>query len=169
MGWNSGKDTKVKAALIIEVLGKPPEHLIETLEKIIEGIDKEKGVKVLSKNVKEPQQLNDNPEFYTSFAEIEVEVEEILYLIMLMFKYMPAHIEIISPETITLNNNGWDELLNELTRRLHGYDEVARVLGIEKNILERKLRDLMEKMPKEEQKSSSKSTEKDSKSKKIKD
>jgi hypothetical protein len=167
MGWNS-KDTKIKAAMIIEVLGKPPEHLIDTLEKLIEGIDKEKGVKVLSKNVKEPQSLKDNPEFYTSFAEIEVEVEEILYLIMLMFKYMPAHIEIISPETITLNNNGWDELLNELTRRLHGYDEVARVLGIEKNILERKLRDLMEKMPKEEQKSSPKSPEKNSKGKKIK-
>jgi hypothetical protein len=168
MGWNSGKDAKIKAAMIIEVLGKPPEHLIETLNKLIEEIDKEKGVKVLSKTVREAQPLKDNPEFYTSFAEIEVELEEILYLVMLMFKYMPAHIEIISPETISLTNNGWDEILNELTRRLHGYDEVARVLGVEKNILERKLRDLMEKMPKEEQKSSPKSSEQDSKDKKIK-
>ena len=81
--------------------------------------------------------------FYTTFAEIEVEVEEILYLAILMFKYMPAHIEIVEPELIVLTNNGWNDILNELTRRLHGYDEVARVLQVEKDILEKKLREVL--------------------------
>ena len=56
---------------------------------------------------------------------------------------MPAHIEIIEPEMIVLTNSGWNDVLNELTRRLHGYDEVARVLQIEKDILEKKLREVL--------------------------
>ena len=56
---------------------------------------------------------------------------------------MPAHIEILSPESISLTNNGWNELFNELSRILHGYDEVARVLQVEKEILTKNLKELM--------------------------
>jgi len=139
---NKELETKgIRAAMMIEVIGKPPEHLIETLNNIIKQIDEEKGVDIKEKKIKEPVLMKDQKDFYTSFAEIEVEVEEILHLARLMFKYMPAHIEIISPELIALTNNGWNDILNELTRRLHGYDEVARIIQVEKNILEKKLRE----------------------------
>ena len=144
MALYNREDGGIRAEMIIEVIGRPPEHLIETLTKIVEEIDKEKGVKILRKKVNEPQQIKDQQDFYTTFAEIEVEAEEILYLVMLMFKYMPAHIEVITPEVVALTNNGWNEILNELTRRLHGYDEVARVLQIEKSVLEKRLKDLLE-------------------------
>ncbi len=141
---NKIEETKeIKAVLIFEVIGRPPEHLVETLNDIIKKIDGEKGVSVKEKKVNEPVFMKDQKEFYTSFAEVEVEVEEVLYLAMLMFKYMPAHVEIISPELITLENNGWNEILNELIRRLHGYDEIARVVKIEKDILEKKLKGLV--------------------------
>ncbi len=153
---NSDETKNIKVLMILEVLGRPPEHLTETLENLIKQIDEEKGVSVKKKEIKEPLPMKNKidslekggsekiktEDFYTSFAEIELEVEEIMYLAMLMFKYMPAHIEIISPELITLTNNGWNEILNELTRRLHGYDEVARVIQVEKGILERKLKEL---------------------------
>ena len=61
---------------------------------------------------------------------------------------MPAHVEIIHPELIALTNNGWNDIFNELTRRLHGYDEIARILQVEKNILEKKLRELLTKKEK---------------------
>ena len=141
---NKELETKnINAVMIIEVLGKPPEHLTETLNNMIKQIDEEKGVKVKEKKLNEPVLMKEQKEFYTSFAEVEVEVEEIFHLVILMFKYMPAHIEIISPELISLTNNGWNDILNEITRRLHGYDEVARVIQAEKNILEKKLREFM--------------------------
>ena len=140
------EETKgIKAVLIFEVIGRPPEHLTETLNDIIKKIDEEKGVSVKEKKVNEPVLMKDQKDFYTSFAEVEVEVEEILSLAMLMFKHMPAHVEIISPELITLTDNGWNEILNELVRRLHGYDEIARIVQMEKEILEKKLKGLMEK------------------------
>jgi len=147
------KETKnVKAIMIIEVIGRPPEYLTETLKSMIKQIDEEKGVKIREEKIKEPVLMKDQKDFYISFAEIEVEVEEILSLAMLIFKYMPAHIEIISPEMITLINNDLNDILNELTRRLHGYDEVARIIQIEKNILEKKLKELTEKQGKTKKK-----------------
>ena len=140
----SDKETKgIRALMVIEIIGKPAEHLTETLNKIIDDIEKEKGVKLESKKINEPKEFEKEKGFFTSFAEIEVEVEEIKYLAILMFKYMPAHIEIIEPELIALTNNGWNDILNELTRRLHGYDEIARILQNEKTILEKKLRGLV--------------------------
>jgi len=146
------EETKViNAILIFDVIGKPPEHLTDTLNEIIKKIDEEKGVSVKEKKINEPVFMKDQKEFYTSFAEVEVEVEEILYLSMLIFKYMPAHIDIISPELITLTNNGWNEIFNELARRLHGYDEVARIIQMEKGILEKKLKNLMDEREKDKE------------------
>lgn len=133
----------IRAILIIEVMGRPPEHLTETLENMIKQIDGEKGIRVVEKKIHEPVEIKDKKDFYTNFAEIEVETEQILHVSLLMFKYMPAHIEILSPELIALTNNGWNEIINELARRLHQYDEIARVIQVEKAILEKKLKEIL--------------------------
>ena len=135
---------KIRAMLIMEIIGKPKDYLVSSLEKYINQIDEEKGVRVLSKDIKEPVLMKESKEFYTTFAEVELDVDDILYLAIVMFKYMPAHIEIISPELIALTNNGWSDILSELIRRLHGYDEVARIMQAEKAILEKKIRELLE-------------------------
>ena len=142
---SSENETKgIGAAFIIDVIGKPPKHLTDTLENMIKDIDKEKGVKVVSKKINKPTLMKDQKDFYTAFAEIEIEAEEIFDIVILMFKYMPAHIEILTPELIALTNNGWNEILNEVARRLHGYDEIARIAQTEKVILEQKLREVLE-------------------------
>lgn len=140
----SSDKTEINASMIIEVLGRPPEHLTEVLEKIIERIDNEKNVTITSKRLNAPVPMKDKPDLFTTFAEIEVEVKTIKELAVLLFKYMPAHIDIISPENIKMTNNDVNEIFNELARRLHGYDEVARVMQVEKRILENKLKSLLE-------------------------
>ena len=142
---NSIEETKgISVVMIVEVIGRPPEHLTETLNEIVKEIDQEKGVKVINKKINEPTLMKNQKDFYMNFVEIEMEIEEILQLAILLFKYMPAHVEIISPELIVLTNNGWNDVLNELTRRLHGYDEIARIAQAEKGILEKKLREVLE-------------------------
>ena len=131
----------IKTIFILEIIGRPKEHLVQTLDKLIEAMDKEKGVKVIEKKINEPIEMKNNKDFYTTFAEVEMEVEEILQLAGLIFKYMPANIEIIEPELIALSNNGWSEILSELTRRLHGYDEIARVLQMQTAKLQRDLKE----------------------------
>lgn len=135
----------IKAALIIEVIGRPPEHLTETLEDLIKKISSEKGIKITDKKIHEPALLKETKEFYSSFAEIDIEVEDISNLIFLSFKYMPAHIEIITPESISLSNNNWNGVLNDLLRKLHEYDEVTRIMQMQTAQMQKKLKDLEEK------------------------
>ncbi len=131
---------KIKSTIILEVLGRPPEHLEKTLKDLIDKIDKEKGVKVLNQKVNKSVELEKKKGFYTSFAEIELETETLMYLNGVIFKYSPAHVEIIEPENIIMKNEELGEVLSEIVRRLHKYDEVARVLQNEKKILENKLK-----------------------------
>ena len=136
---------KIDAIMIVEVLGKPKEYVVEILEEIVGRIDAEKGIKILDSSIKEPRELEKQKDFFTSFAEIEFEADEMLQIVFLVFKYMPSHIEIISPEQITTNNYEYTDILNSLTKKLHNYDEVARIIKNEKDILEKKLRSLEDK------------------------
>jgi hypothetical protein len=147
MSLNKKKEeTKgIRATIMLEILGKPAEYLVETLNKLIKNIDEEKGVRVIEKKINEPILMKDSKEFYTTFAEVDVEVDDILYLTIIMFKYMPSHIEVIEPELIALTNNGWTDILSELTRRLHKYDEVARIVQIQNAQMKKKLDEVLSK------------------------
>jgi hypothetical protein len=138
------KSKWIRATIILEIMGKPAEHLVKTLEDIIKSIDEEQGVSVTSKKINEPAAMKENKEFYTTFAEVDVEVEDILYLTVIMFKYMPAHIEVLEPELIALTNNGWTDILSELTRRLHGYEEIARILQMQNSKMQKKMKELID-------------------------
>ncbi len=142
---NSDKTKNISVKMIIEVAGRPPEHLTETLEKMIEKIGEEKDVSIEEKIIHEPVAMKDQKDFYTSFAEVEIKIEDISILSALVLKYMPAHVEIIEPELIAFTNNGWNDIFNDFLMRLHQYDGVARTIQTEKNVLENKLRSLLPK------------------------
>jgi hypothetical protein len=143
MSSDEKEKKKVNAIMVIEILGRPPEYLIETLENLIKTMSEEQGVTLKEKKIREPIPLKENPSLYSSFAELNVDVEEMLYLALLVFKYMPAHVEVISPQNFNFSNLNFNDMLNELARRLHGYEEVARVLQTEKMILENQLKTIL--------------------------
>lgn len=161
----SSDDFKIKALLIIEIMGRPKEHLMVALNDIIDKIDAEKDVSVTMKKVNEPMEIETQKGMYTNYAEIEVEVKNPMVLSGLMFRYMPAHVEVISPENFYMTNVNYTELMTEITRRLHVYDNIARVLQMEKAIMEKKIAELSQSSA---QKSKEKFNKKDSKKKIVK-
>lgn len=145
----SSDEVNIKAIMILDIIGRPANHLLESIENIIKSIGNEKKIKVLSKDIKEPVLMKDQKELYTTFAEVEIEVEDISQLSGLMFRYMPANLEIISPEMLIVSNDKINGILNDLVMRLHKYDEIARVMQVEKQILFRKIKELGGEIPKE--------------------
>lgn len=150
---------KIHSLVIFEIIGKPPKHLVDSLNNIIDRIGLEEGVNVKRREIKEPKKMEEKAgvanatgsdvkieesEFYITFAEVELETDNIPVLVNLIFNYMPAHIEIISPENISLTNGEWGDLLTALMQKLHAYDEVARVMQVEKAVLEDRLRKALE-------------------------
>jgi hypothetical protein len=135
---------KVEASLILEIIGRPPEHIKEFLEELINKINLEEGISVKNKKIKEPVEIKDKPDFYSSFAEVDLELKNIILVSLLIFKYMPSHVEITNPEKISMKNNDWNDIFNEITRRLHSYEELARVLQMQNAQMQKKLKELEE-------------------------
>ncbi|HOW37189.1 MAG TPA: hypothetical protein PLK34_02990, partial [Candidatus Pacearchaeota archaeon] len=50
-------EQEIDALLILEVLGRPKEHIVSALTGLIDQLAKERGVKVLNRNVREPREL----------------------------------------------------------------------------------------------------------------
>jgi len=136
---------KIKAIVIFEMLGRPADYLKETLKKFIDKVNNEKGVKILGKKIKKPKKLEQaKQELYTTFAEAELEFEDMQAMFKIIFIYMPSHIDIISPEEIKIKNFDLNVLMTELARRLHQYDEITKRLSAERNILYTRLKQTKE-------------------------
>ena len=123
---------KIQLMMIIEVMGNPKEYLTETLEQIMKNMEQEKGVKVISKKINEAVEVKEKPGLFTNFVEIDAEVDTLRELTLIAFKYMPAHMDIMYPEEIVVSNNFANEFFNEIMRKLHGYDNLARVFQYER-------------------------------------
>ena len=130
---------QIKAILILEIMGKPAEHIQSVLKQIIENLGKEKDVKIISSNMAEPKEI-EGKKIFTSFAEIELEAELNKFM-LLLFSYMPAHIEIVEPENLQLRNTELNIFFNELMRKMHQYDEIAKAMLIERENLNNMIKD----------------------------
>lgn len=133
---------KIKADLIFEILGRPAEHIRTALSAVIDKLGMEKGVKVNDKKIHEPTEVKESKDLYTTFAEVSIEFDAIENLFGILFAYMPAHVEIISPANFEITNLNLNELSNTILMRLHNYDAIAKKLIYEKDFLVNKLREV---------------------------
>jgi uncharacterized protein YfcZ (UPF0381/DUF406 family) len=164
------EDQKINVSFIIEILGRPKDHVAETLGKLVDEIDEEKGVQVVEKTLHEPKVLEEKDdkavqsasgenseaasqlkkvkeglELFTSFADVEAEFENLNALLGIIFKYMPSNIEINSPETFVFKNDYVSEILTGVILRLHKYDEITKKLTHDNMELAQKLKMIIEK------------------------
>jgi len=154
---------KIKALFIFEILGKPAEHIKETLNKMIDQLGENKNLEVVRRVVHEPKLVeNDESEktkideleraefirqgLYSTFAEVEIETEDLNIMVAIVLNMLPAHVEILDPSELVMSNNNMSGLMTELTVKMHKYDEVTKVLMLEKEHLLNKLKEAEEKI-----------------------
>ncbi len=178
-------EEKIRAMFIFEILGRPPEHIKETMSQLVDKLAELPGIEINKKIVHEPKPVKEektNKEgnasgLFITFAEVEILGKDINSLIMVVFYAMPSHVEIIEPEEIKFKNFDISNLLSDLTVKLHRYDEIAKVLTIERSMLIGKLKELgvkfvnpnqqqEKKQEQQQEKKSEKKTKKSSENKK---
>jgi len=133
---------KLQANIILEILGRPQEHVTEALNGIVAKLGTEKGVKILDKTCHEPLPVQDSKDLFTSFAEVMLELDSLENYLLVLFGYMPANIELIAPEKITLSNIDLNDLGNKLVQRLHNYDAITKKVLVEHDIVLKKLQEV---------------------------
>ncbi|MBI2628505.1 hypothetical protein HYW74_00285 [Candidatus Pacearchaeota archaeon] len=152
---------KIKTSFIIEMMGRPAEHLDETLNKLVEEISSVKGVSNINKIIHPPKLIEEKEikdekiknkidvkkELYTSFAEIEADFDGLESMFTVVFNYMPSHFEIISPEEFKLRNSDFAGIIAAVIIRLHRYDEIAKKMSMDRIMIENKLREIFSQHP----------------------
>jgi len=161
-------EEKINLIAIIEMLGRPADYAKQVMKQLIKQLEKEEGIFVVNKKISTPK-LVENNKIYSLFAEVEMNIESVRELLLIIFKYIPSHIDIITPENLKIKNNDLNLFANELIKKLHQYDEIAKAVTIERNMLREQLQKLGEKpvaLFQQEQKQTKKRKTKSTKKKK---
>ena len=87
---------------------------------------------------------------YTCFAEVEIKVISLLRLIELIFDFMPSSIEILEPSELKFDVLETTSFLNNLTGRLHRYDEIAKIAQLQTQQYARKLQIMQQELMKKD-------------------
>jgi len=127
---------EIKAKIIIELLGKPKEHIEETMNKVLDELKDRKDVEILNKEVSEAKELE---KFFSIFSELEIKFENISTLLGVCFDFMPSSVEIISPNDLTFESKKMDDFLNDLLAKLHQESMALRNLHAENVLMKQKL------------------------------
>lgn len=143
-------EQKITAIMIVEVAGRPPEYLTNSLQLHIDKLNHVKGVKLVSSKLSEPAVVESEKDLYTCFAEVEVEVVGLSKLMDLVFDFMPSSIEIIDPMNLDLNCQEATMFVNDLAGRLHKYDELAKIAKMQLMEMSKKLEQIQPKQASEE-------------------
>jgi hypothetical protein len=129
------KEEKLNARVIIEMLGAPKEHIEETIRSYVDQIKKEsKTIKVLREHYA-PAEKKDK--LYSTFAEMDIEVDGAEELVFFCFDYMPSSVEVFEPEMLTYSSQGFTDFLNDLQGKLHKIDMALKNISAENQILKK--------------------------------
>lgn len=127
------------AKFIIEILGRPADHLKTTLIELVDKIGKDKGVTIIKKEIHDPKQVEKVDNLWTTFADLDLRFDTIPLFFNTIMTYLPAHVEVYDPDSFKLNTFEINELANFVVGKLHNYDALAKKMMAESEILVNKL------------------------------
>ncbi len=122
----------IGARIVLEVLGKPKEHVDETIKLLLGRLKEEETISV--NQVKLADTIEIEGGMFSNFAEIELVADNLSGLVGLCFYYMPASIEITEPEELRLSASSMTNFYNDLLAKLHNVDMVAKNLRAENEV-----------------------------------
>src|SRR3989338_2726967 len=96
------KKDLIRCRAILEVLGKPKEHVEKTIKLLVEKVKEDPEISVLNERYSEitPQEKT----MFSIYVELEMVVKGITTLTGFCFDFMPSSLEIEKPEQLILKN-----------------------------------------------------------------
>ena len=132
MEQEKGAHAHIRCRTIIEVLGKPKEHVESTIKEYTEHIKKDSELVVLNEEFSE---IREQGKLWSQFVELELVVKGTQKLIGFCFEYMPSSIDVIKPENLSMTSTEISSFVNDLQARLHSVDMVVKKLKGENDFL----------------------------------
>src|SRR3989338_1937211 len=130
----------IQVRSIIEVLGKPKEHVENSIKGYVDKIKTDSNIKLISSEYSAPKEVNN---LWTMFVEIEFLIKNIDLLISFCFDYMPSTVELISPTSFRIDGSAFSGLLSDLQGRLHDIDMRVKILRKENEFIKNNFKNIL--------------------------
>lgn len=127
---------------VIEILGKPKEHVEKALKDYVKQIKEDENFKVIKEDFAEIKKQEDQ-DLWAIFVELEIKTAKIDHIIDFCFEYMPSILEIVNPKKLTLEDSQISGFLNDLQAKLHQVDMVAKQVKLENDHLKTNMAGLL--------------------------
>lgn len=131
----------VRAVIIVEMAGKPPNHVKESLKKHMDSLKELKDVEVLSIQVSEPKLVKNSKSTFGCFSKAEIEVSNLFKLSEIVFNFMPSFIEVVDPPKVQFSAQEATAFLNSIAGRLHHYDDILKLAHFKMKEMDDKLKE----------------------------
>lgn len=135
-------EKKILFRTVLEVVGRPKDHVESALQEYIEKLEKDSHYHVTSKEIAEIEK-REKEELWMTFVELEIHTASFGDIINFCFDYMPSLIEILEPNELVSSNALVSSMFNDLQARLHQVDMVAKQLRLENDHLRKNTQDLL--------------------------
>jgi hypothetical protein len=118
---------KIKIHTIIEIAGSPKEHVESTINKMMDIMKENKNLNILKKEIAKAEKIDlpaeiknaQNVDVFSAFAELEIEMPSLEEIMGFCYTFMPSSLEIMEPESVTMNQKDLENSLNDLLGKLH--------------------------------------------------
>ncbi len=139
---------EIKALFIFEIMGRPPEHIKNTLSALVDKLGEQKGINIIRKEIHEPKPVEKEgvKNFFTTFAEVELISDNLSLIFDIALNMLPSHVEILKPKELEFKNYDLSSIVSNLCVKIHKYDEISKISLMEKNALIGKLNEAYEKI-----------------------
>jgi len=107
---------KIITRVIIEIVGKPKEHIEKALKLVVEKIKEQKDLQLVEEKLFDAEKQE---EMFSTFAELGILFKNMQTLVGFCFDFMPSSIEILDPEKLSFDSNQFAGLINDLLAKLH--------------------------------------------------
>lgn len=136
---------KIICRAIVEIVGKPKEHVEKAIKAVIEAAKGIDGLKVLKEDIAETKSLKDEKlsktedkiqkaaggELFSTFVEIEFSASTIDIVSSFCFDFLPSSLEIIEPEELQIKNRHMTKTMNDILAKIHNADMAVKRLNFE--------------------------------------
>lgn len=131
-------DNRILCKAIIQMVGAPKEHIEATLKDYVTKLKEDKDKEFVNEEYM-PAEKNEDDQFFSCFAELDIWMKNIDTLINFSFYSMPASIEILEPEEFKLNSAEFSNILNTVQNKLHNIDMTVKQLRAQNTLMNEKL------------------------------
>ncbi len=131
-----GENAHLRCRSIIEVLGKPQEHVENAIKEYVEHIKQDSELIILNEDYSD---IAEQGKLWSKFVELDLVIKGTRKLISFCFEYMPSSIEVLKPEHLIMTNPELSNFLNDLQARLHNVDMIVKQQKAENDFIKQNM------------------------------